>query len=186
MSLRLWDVQYSVISDFLILRFLFLLKSVSASLEFIISCFFTDIDVGPSLFSIQLWFVNDCFLQVFSLIIWCSSAIRFCFCLATEFSYLLLNSHYSSFFDHILLELCYDTSVQRRFYKCSFFLFKIYLLSEYSHCKDSLRVLVLSALNNSALCTIDSTNCGLKSSEKLWPPWFWHSKLEFATLWVPG
>lgn len=47
------------------------------------------------------------------------------------------------------------------------FLFKIYLLSEYSHCKDSLRVLVLSALNNSVLQTIGSTNCGLKSPEKL-------------------
>lgn len=47
-------LQYSVISDFLIPRFLLLLKSVSASLEFIISCSFMDIDVGTSLFSIQL------------------------------------------------------------------------------------------------------------------------------------
>lgn len=173
-------LQYSVISDFLILRFLLLLKSVSASLEFIISCSFMDIDVGPTLFSIQLWLVNNCFLKVFSLIIWGSDAISFCFCLATEFSYLFLNSHYSSFFDHILLELCYDTSLQRWFYKCNFFFIQD-LFAARIHCKDSLEVLVLSVLH-----TIVSTNCGLKSPEKLWPTWFWHSRLEFATLWAPG
>lgn len=114
-----------------------------------------DIDVGPTLFSIQLWLVNNCFLKVFSLIIWGSDAISFCFCLATEFSYLFLNSHYSSFFDHILLEFCYDTFLQRWFYKCNFFFIQVLFVARL-HCKDSLEVLVLSDLNISALHTTDN------------------------------
>lgn len=69
--------------------------------------------------------------------------------------YLFLNSHYSSFFDHILLEFCYDTFLQRWFYKCNFFFIQVLFVARL-HCKDSLEVLVLSDLNISALHTTDN------------------------------